>query len=98
MIALPNQIFFIYLDLGDKYESFSEAWDPLELVGVLWLVHSIFNPIIYSVMDEKFRDDVRHMCCCCCHSLGIGPRSRSSTVNTTSSQNHAERYAMVAAV
>ena len=89
-LALPNQIFFAYLDIADNRETFSKASDVLQLFGIILLLHTSFNAAVYSVMDENFREDARKLCCFCNRK---GGREDSSATASSSNGNNSSQEA-----
>ena len=89
ILALPNQIFFAYLDIADNREPSSEASDVLQLLGILLLLHTSFNAAVYSIMDDHFREDARKLCCCFC-SCKEGRESSSATVSSSNGGNSSQ--------
>ena len=84
ILALPNQIFFAYLEFGDKKNitSITTEWDVLQMLGIILLLHTSFNAAVYIIMDKKFRKDAKKLCCCCC--IKINPRKKRSSTTTSS--------------
>lgn len=97
ILALPNQIFFAYLDIADKRGKYSETWDVLQMLGILLLLHTSFNAAVYSIMDNQFRTDAKELCCCCNKKAGSSKRTSSSTSSTSANKSGSrERHAMSA--
>lgn len=97
IICLPNQILFVYLDIAEKRYKENNVWDILQVFGVLLLLHTSFNPAVYSIMDKKFRADAKAVCCCCCShketrkqrgsSSGSAEKTKLSLVPSSVDQN-----------
>ena len=96
LLALPNQIFVVYLELADYRESLTEAWDVLQLFGILLLLHTSFNPAVYSIMDSQFRNDVKELCCFCFfrRDLANERSSRHASLHGSKSILHTETCAV----
>ena len=92
VLALPNQIFFGYLEIGNKFHVFTQEWDILQMSAVILLFHASFNAVLYSIVDEEFRRDVKELFCCCFEKFTLS-RDRSS-FSTSATGVNSKAYEM----
>eukprot|EP00794_Sanderia_malayensis_P012100 gene12100-13350_t len=85
ILCLPNQILFLYMELANKFNTFDTTYDVLQMFGVILLLHTGFNPIVYSILDEKFRADTKSICCCCCYCCGMKREEGKTQADVSSS-------------
>ncbi len=83
IICLPNQIYAFYVKFSVDGEPTGNTWDILQMFGVLLLLHTSFNPAVYSIMDKNFRKEAKMVCCHCCP----GDMLRKSSTSTKSSSD-----------
>ena len=71
LLTLPIHIWYLWYEYSDRSETENYSLEVLEIFASLVYMHSAVNPIIYSIMDRSFREDVKRM-------LGFKPPSQES--------------------
>eukprot|EP00794_Sanderia_malayensis_P014022 gene14022-15481_t len=63
-LTLPIHIWYLWYEYSDR--SITESYDSkvLEIFATFVYLHSAVNPIIYSLMDTRFREDVKALFGC----------------------------------
>ena len=64
ILTLPNAILFLYVDFSPTVDPAPE--DVLHAFAVILFLHTFFNPVCYSVLDKRFREDITLLCACFC--------------------------------
>jgi len=70
-LTLPIHIWYLWYEFSDRSETQKYSLEVLEIFASLVYMHSAVNPIIYSIMDRSFREDVKLM-------LGLKSRKKES--------------------
>ena len=84
VLTLPNAILFLYVDFAKDINS--NIQESLQLFGVLMLLHTAYDPLVYSYLDKKFRHQLKDMWCGRCkeHANPNAERTISHTVASSS--------------
>ena len=61
LLTLPIHIWYLWYEFSDRSESQNYSLEVVEIFASLVYMHSAVNPIIYSIMDRSFRQDVKVM-------------------------------------
>ena len=59
VLTLPIHIWYLWYEFSDRSESQNYSLEVWEIFASLVYMHSAVNPIIYSIMDRSFREDVK---------------------------------------
>ena len=62
ILTLPNAILFLYVDFATTIHP--KTQDIIHAFAVILLLHTFFNPIVYSILDKNFRRDVKFLYTC----------------------------------
>ena len=60
-LTLPTHIWYLWYEFSDRSKSERSGLEVLEIFTSLVYMHGAVNPIIYSIMDRSFREDVKLM-------------------------------------
>ena len=63
VLTLPIHIWYLWYEFSDRWSVKGKGEDVLEIFASLVYLHSAINPIIYSIMDRSFREDVKTILC-----------------------------------
>ena len=63
VLTLPAAIWWLMYDFGG-FKSSESSMEIIEVFAALVYFHSCINPVVYFVMDRKFRNDVKKMLHC----------------------------------
>lgn len=66
LLTLPIHIWYLWYEYSDRSETEHYSLEVVEIFAALVYMHSAVNPIIYSIMDRSFREDVKTL-------LGLRP-------------------------
>ncbi len=58
VLTLPIHIWYLWYEYSDRSETANYDLKVVEVFATLVYLHSAVNPIIYSIMDRNFREDV----------------------------------------
>ena len=61
LLTLPAHIWYLWYEFSDRSKSERYSLEVLEIFASLVYMHSAVNPVIYSIMDGRFREDVKMM-------------------------------------
>eukprot|EP00795_Rhopilema_esculentum_P015375 gene15375-6609_t len=59
LLTLPNHIWYLWYEFSDRSEKQNYNLAILEIFAAFVYLHTAVNPVIYSIMDRSFRDDVK---------------------------------------
>ena len=59
LLTLPIHIWYLWYEFSDRSETEHYNLQILEIFATLVYLHSAVNPVIYSIMDKNFREDVK---------------------------------------
>lgn len=59
LLTLPIHIWYLWYEYSDRSETEHYSLEVLEIFASLVYMHSAVNPIIYSIMDRSFREEVK---------------------------------------
>ena len=61
LLTLPVHIWYLWYEFSDRSVTENYSLEVVEIFASLVYMHSAVNPIIYSIMDRSFREDVKSM-------------------------------------
>ena len=92
ILTLPNAVLFLYVDFSTTIHPSTQ--DIIHAFAVILLLHTFFNPVVYSILDKSFRQDVKFIYTCvwcgCSEKARVkrmewreGPRKSSSATSSS---------------
>ena len=64
IFTLPNAVLFLYVDFSTTVNPCLQ--DIIHAFAVIMFFQTFFNPICYSILDKRFRADLKLLCTCAC--------------------------------
>ena len=59
MLTLPIHIWYLWYEFSNRSSTANYDLMVIEIFATFVYLHSSVNPIIYSIMDRQFRDDIK---------------------------------------
>jgi len=61
LLTLPIHVWYLWHEFADRSSSQEKGLNMTEIFASMVYTHSAVNPVIYSIMDQSFREDVKNM-------------------------------------
>lgn len=68
LLTLPIHIWYLWYEFSDRSETEHYSLEVIEIFATFVYMHSAVNPVIYSIMDRSFREELKLL-------LGLKQRS-----------------------